>query len=177
MFSTCGQKERLFPYHNKEQLLGSSRRRILSSNTVGENKQYLAPRSLTVSRRLEHRKHPRVTIEWPAVLMTRDGQREGTIRNISLGGALIACVEMPALDDRFILVAESDGGVVLKLTAEKVWSANFNLNGKTTFSGIGVRFTEVSEDNRQIIKKAVSHRLSPDQLIPKKAINPGFDLP
>jgi len=129
-----------------------------------------------VSRRLEHRKHPRVTIEWPAVLMTRDGQREGTVRNISLGGALIACVEMPALDDRFILVAESDGGVVLKLTAEKVWSANFNLNGKTTFSGIGVRFTEVSEDNRQIIKKAVSHRLSPDQPIAKKTINPGFDL-
>jgi hypothetical protein len=86
---------------------------------------------------------------------------EGIIRNISLGGALIACAEMPALDDSFVVVAESDGGVVLKLTAEKVWSANFNLNGKTTFSGIGVRFTNVSQDDHRIIRNAVSHRLSP----------------
>ncbi|HYA02426.1 MAG TPA: PilZ domain-containing protein [Syntrophobacteria bacterium] len=125
-----------------------------------------------MSRRLEHRKHPRVTIEWPAVLMTRDGQREGTIRNISLGGALIACVEMPALDDRFILVAESDGGVVLKLTAEKVWSANFNLDGKTVFSGVGVRFTEVSEDDHQIIKSAVSQHVSRSKPLRHKALKP-----
>jgi hypothetical protein len=104
--------------------------------------------------------------------MTREGQMEGTIRNISLSGALIACVEMPALDDRFTLVAESDGGVVLKLTAEKVWSANFNLNGKTTFSGIGVRFTNVSEDDHQIIKNAVSHRLSLGQPAGKKVPKP-----
>jgi hypothetical protein len=154
-----------FSDNNRQQWLGSSRGRILISNTMGENKQYLAPRSLTVSRRVEHRKHPRVAIEWPAVLMTREGQMEGTIRNISLGGALIACVDMPALDDQFVVVAESDGGVILKLTAEKVWSANFNLNGKTTFSGIGVRFTNVSEDEHEIIRNAVSDRLSPTRSI------------
>jgi hypothetical protein len=145
---------------------------MLFSNTMGENKQYVALRSLTVSRRVEHRKHPRVALEWPAVLMTREGQMEGIIRNISLGGALIACVEMPALDDQFVVVAESDDGAVLKLTAEKVWSANVNLNGKTTFSGIGVRFTNVSEDDHQIIKNAVSHRLSPNQPVETKVPKP-----
>ncbi len=109
--------------------------------------------------------------------MTRHGQMEGTIRNISLSGALIACVEMPALDDRFVLVAESDGGAVLKLTAEKVWSANFNLDGKTTFSGIGVRFTNVSEDDHRIIRNAVSHRLSPTQPIAEKVPKPAVGGP
>ena len=99
-------------------------------------------------------------MEWPAVIMTLNGQMDGTIRNLSLSGAFIACPEMPDLEDKFVLVTQADDGMVLKLTAEKVWSANFNLDGKTVFSGVGVRFTEVSEDDRQIIKSAVSQHVS-----------------
>jgi len=110
--------------------------------------------------RTEYRTCPRAAIEWPAVIMTLNGQMDGTIRNLSLSGAFIACAEMPDLGDRFVLVTQADDGMVLKLTAEKVWSANFNLDGKTFFSGVGVRFTEVSEDDHQIIKSAVSHHLS-----------------
>jgi Tfp pilus assembly protein PilZ len=92
--------------------------------------------------------------------MTLNGQMDGTIRNLSQSGAFIACTEMPDLDETFVLVTQADDGMVLKLTAEKVWSANFNLDGKTVFSGVGVRFTEVSEDDHQIIKSAVSQHLS-----------------
>jgi hypothetical protein len=95
--------------------------------------------------------------------MTVNGQMEGTIRNLSLSDAFIACAEMPDLDDEFVLVTQTDDGLVLKLTAEKVWSANFNLDRKTVFSGVGIRFTGVSEDDRQIIKRAVSHHVSQEQ--------------
>jgi Tfp pilus assembly protein PilZ len=110
--------------------------------------------------RIEYRTCPRATVEWPAVIMTLNGQMDGTIRNLSQSGAFIACTEMPDLDETFVLVTQADDGMVLKLTAEKVWSANFNLDGKTVFSGVGVRFTEVSEDDHQIIKSAVSQHLS-----------------
>ena len=123
---------------------------------------------------IEHRKYPRATVEWPAVIMTLNGQRDGMIRNLSLSGALIACPEMPDLDDRFVVVTQAEDGLVLKLTAEKVWSANFNLDGKTSFSGIGVRFTEVSEDDRQIIKSAVSYHLNDSgplhRKVPERAV-------
>lgn len=115
---------------------------------------------------------PRATVEWPTVIMTLKGQMDGTIRNLSLSGAFIACAEMPDLDDRFILVTESENGIVLELTAEKVWAANFNLDGKTAFSGIGVRFTDVSEEDRQIIKSAVSHHLSRGKPVLHKVLEP-----
>jgi hypothetical protein len=79
---------------------------------------------------------------------------------------------MPDLDDKFVLVTQADDGMVLKLTAEKVWSANFNLDGKTVFSGVGVRFTEVSEDDHQIIKSAVSQRVSRSKPLRHKALKP-----
>jgi len=62
--------------------------------------------------------------------------------------------------------------MVLKLTAEKVWSANFNLDGKTFFSGVGVRFTEVSADDHEIIKSAVSHHLSQSKPALRKVLKP-----
>jgi len=104
--------------------------------------------------------------------MTLNGQMDGTIRNLSLSGAFIACAEMPDLDETFVLVTQADDGMVLKLTAEKVWSANFNLDGKTVFSGVGVRFTEVSEDDHQIIKSAVRHRLSQSEPALHKVLKP-----
>ncbi|HVO85173.1 MAG TPA: PilZ domain-containing protein [Syntrophobacteria bacterium] len=122
--------------------------------------------------RIEYRTCPRASIEWPAVIMTLNGQMDGTIRNLSLSGAFIACAEMPDLDDKFVLVTQADDGMVLKLTAEKVWSANFNLDGKTVFSGVGVRFTEVSADDHQIIKSAVSQHLSRSKPTPRKVRQP-----
>jgi hypothetical protein len=113
-------------------------------------------------------------VEWPAEIMTLNGQMDGTIRNLSFSGAFIACAEMPDLDDQFVLVTQTDDGMVLKLTAEKVWSANFNLDGNTVFSGIGVRFTEVSEDDRQIIKSAVSHYVSQSKPLLHKVLKPAI---
>ena len=122
--------------------------------------------------RIEYRMCPRANVEWPAVIMTLNGQMDGTIRNLSLSGAFIACAEMPDLDDTFVLVTQADDGMVLKLTAEKVWSANFNLDGKTVFSGVGVRFTDVSEDDHQIIKSAVSHHLRQSKPTLHKVLKP-----
>jgi hypothetical protein len=75
--------------------------------------------------------------------MTVNGQVDGMIRNLSLSGAFIAWAEMPDLDDEFVLVTQTDDGMVLKLTAKKVWSANFNLDRKTVFSSVAVRFTDL----------------------------------
>jgi hypothetical protein len=104
--------------------------------------------------------------------MTLNGQMDGTIRNLSQSGAFIACAEMPDLDETFVLVTQADDGMVLRLTAEKVWSANFNLDGKTAFSGVGVRFTEVSTDDHQIIKAAISQHLSQSNPALHKASKP-----
>ena len=39
----------------------------------------------------QRRKYPRVEVRWPVRMMTPEGDMDGTIENISAGGAYIRC--------------------------------------------------------------------------------------
>ncbi len=108
---------------------------------------------------IEKRRHPRIPVKWPVVLNTPQGSITGETVNISVGGALIFYSEKPELSDDFRIVLNASEEHALSITCEKIWSRNFNIDGKTVFMGMGVRFTDISVDDRQFISSLVAdHR-------------------
>ena len=87
----------------------------------------------------EKRHYPRVEITWPVTVITPNGPKVGKIQNISLGGALIQCTNMPELDDYFRLVIKPAESRYIFASARIVWSDTFS-NDKSMPHAMGVRF-------------------------------------
>ena len=51
----------------------------------------------------DDREHSRIEVTWPSSISTSSGSIDGELRNISLGGALFLCRELPNLEDTFAL--------------------------------------------------------------------------
>lgn len=104
----------------------------------------------------ERRLHPRILVNWPVVVhRLRNLSMEGETKDISVDGAFIECPEVPEISGAFELVLKPSERQSIRVTGEKVWSGNINMDGKTTYSGMGVRFTEISADSRQFISTLV----------------------
>jgi hypothetical protein len=113
--------------------------------------------------RVDNRSHPRLHVEWPVVVVSSEGSREAVTENISLDGAFIRFRERPDLGDNFKMIIKPSGEKYIAVTAVKVWSANFNINGKITFSAMGVRFSSISDTDRAYISLVLSDYLEPEQ--------------
>ena len=71
---------------------------------------------------IENRRHPRIPLSWPVILMTPQGPIKGETSNISVGGALILCSETIEIDDEFQITLKSSEDHQMSVTCEKVWS-------------------------------------------------------
>ena len=100
---------------------------------------------------IEKRRHPKISVKWRAVFTTPQGSIEGETSNISVGGAFIRYSETPDLNQDFQIVLIPDEQKSISVTCTKAWSGSFNIDGKETFSGMGVRFTEISPKDLQFI--------------------------
>ncbi len=103
----------------------------------------------------ENRRHPRAKIKWPVVLTTPSGLLDGYTQNLSLGGAFVRCQEIPDLEDNFRLVMTARERLIL-VNAEVVWSNGTKSNGKFTFRGLGIRFTNISSNDRAFLSGIIS---------------------
>ena len=110
--------------------------------------------------KIERRFHPRILVSWPATVRPfRDTSMEGEARDISVDGAFIQCSEVPDLGEDFQIILKPSERQSILVTAEKIWSGNINIDGKTTYSGMGVRITEISPEDRQFISAMVETEL------------------
>ncbi len=100
---------------------------------------------------VEKRLHPRIPVNWPAVVVTANGSIEGEVRNISVGGAFIQYSEKADLNGELQIVFENSEQRSMSVTGRKAWTGNFNIDGKSVFIGVGVRFTEISREDRELI--------------------------
>ena len=107
----------------------------------------------------ERRRHPRIHVNWPVVVQTPQGLIEGQTRDISIGGVFIEYEEKPDLSENFQVVLKPSRERSISVTGKKAWCGNININGKITYSGMGVRFTEISPEDRQFIFTMVEKRL------------------
>jgi len=104
---------------------------------------------------IERRRHPRVPIALPVVLMTSQGAIKGKTANISVGGlALILFSEKPKIGDEFQITLKSSEDHEMPVTCEKVWSGSI-IADESVYNGIGVRFTKISFSDQDIIASLV----------------------
>ena len=106
----------------------------------------------------ENRRHTRVPLNWPVVLLASQGPVKGETGNISIEGALILSQETPELDEAFEAILKSSETQEISVTCEKVWSSTFNTNG-SLLSGMGVRFKKMSLADQDLIATQVSEYL------------------
>ena len=85
------------------------------------------------------------------VILTPKGAIKGETRNISVGGACIEYSEEVDLNGELQIVFEHSKQRSMSVTGRKAWAGNFNIDGKSVFSGVGVRFTEISREDRELI--------------------------
>ena len=104
----------------------------------------------------QRRAHPRVQVKWPVTMMTPEGEMDGTIENISAGGAYIRCGTPLFKKDLFILAILSQNQELTWIGAEVIWiDIPPNRNSKVPI-GMGVRFTTISSKDLRFIDEAVS---------------------
>ena len=104
---------------------------------------------------IERRRHPRVPLSLPVVLMTPQGAIKGKTANISVGGlALILFIEKPEIGDNFEITIKTPEDHEIPVTCKKVWSGRIIAN-ETVYYGIGVQFTKISPSDSEIISEMV----------------------
>ena len=100
---------------------------------------------------IEKRLHPRIPVNWPVVILTPKGAIKGETRNISVGGACIEYSEEADLNGELHIVFEYSEQRTVSVTSRKVWSGNFNFDGKEVYSGVGIQFTDISPEDGEYI--------------------------
>ena len=104
----------------------------------------------------ENRRHRRVRIKWPVVMTASNGLVDGQTQNVSLGGAFIRCPEKPNLEGKFRLVMTTKDRLIL-VNAEVVWSNGHKAEGKYSQHDMGVRFTNISGNDRTFLSGVISN--------------------
>jgi hypothetical protein len=103
------------------------------------------------------RKHPRVEVQWPVTMMTPEGDMDGTIVNISAGGAYIRCGTLLSKNDLFILAILIHDREESWIGAEVVWiDIPLSPDSEAIPVGMGIRFTNLSAEDLRFLTNAVA---------------------
>ena len=104
----------------------------------------------------EKRRNPRVAVSWQA-LIEMTGQTDNVqLKDISLGGAFVVCAEPLALNDKFKISIRIPNRELLLLNAEVVWSNSNVPANRVVNRGMGIRFIENTEEDRQRLNEALA---------------------
>ena len=101
------------------------------------------------------REYSRVEVSWPVSMLTGKKLIIGKIKNISVGGALISCQELPSLEESLELRIEIADLFYISASVENVRiNVNDGHSGSIAYE-LAVRFTEITEDERRLLYKAI----------------------
>ena len=106
--------------------------------------------------RQEKRIVPRAEIKWPVTMLSPQLKVEGKIENFSSKGAFVSCKELPPLEEGFLMVIQAPHHKAMNLNAKVVWSTVLKTSEGDPYFGIGVQFTRMSPDDRQILHKLIA---------------------
>ena len=112
----------------------------------------------------EKREHSRVEVTWPVSIITSKGLIKGEIKNISRGGALIHCREIPETDEPFELRIEiPDHLLTISAKVEKVRLNIDDSDEAFPSYDLAVRFLGINVDERRALFHAIEHRVLTDE--------------
>ena len=110
----------------------------------------------------ENRVYPRAKLKW-IVLFKVDGKViEGVTKDISVSGAYVCCAKPLRLNEVVDMVIKAPDKS-LSVKAEVVWSNIYGPDDDINPRGMGVRFLEISGEDRKVIAKAVMQHLKSDK--------------
>jgi len=107
----------------------------------------------------ERRTFRRAKLKWPALVKLKDSSMEGVTRDIGAGGAYVRCAKPLKLNEVFDMVIEAPDSL-LKVKAEVVWSNIYGPDDEINPRGMGVMFLEISDEDRQVISRAVNQHIA-----------------
>lgn len=107
----------------------------------------------------ENRVHPRAGLKWSVYLEIEGKMTEGVTKDISEGGAYVCCATPlgPKAEISMVINAPDKQ---LNVKAEVVWANTYSLNDEITPMGMGVRFMDITVEDKGIIAKAVAEHLA-----------------
>ena len=111
----------------------------------------------------EKRAHPRVAISWKASIAAAGQTEDVQLKDISLGGAFVVCADPLALNDRFKISIRIPDQDPLSLNAEVVWSNKNMAADRVVNRGMGIRFIENTEKDRQRLEEALAVSMEGNQ--------------
>jgi len=95
-------------------------------------------------------------ITWPVTIETSGGNISAKTKDLNLGGAFIICQNPFPLKERFRLTIDAPGQEQMTLTSEVIWSNNNVPDDKIVNRGMGIRFLQNVDEDRESLKTAIS---------------------
>jgi predicted DNA-binding protein len=116
--------------------------------------------ALSPVQKTQKRKHPRAEVSWPVNLITSQGLFDGEIKNISKGGALIQCRDLPEVEESLELSIEiPDHLLSISATVEKVRLNIDERNLDLPMYDLAVRFSGIDVDQRTQLYDAIDEQV------------------
>ena len=104
----------------------------------------------------EKREYTRAEVEWPVNISAAKGLIQGTIKNMSLGGAYIHLEELPNMDEDLDLSIEIPEHHYAVFANAEAIRFEVNAGEETPLSyGLGVRLREIPEDDFEFLSTTV----------------------
>lgn len=101
---------------------------------------------------LSQRNHTRFSLDIPAWLITKFGERQETyLQQISIGGCFTGWEENIFVGDEFRLEIELPNKNRLPLRCKAVY--------RFEDTGVGVKFVDITQFEQELVSKIISHRL------------------
>jgi len=109
--------------------------------------------------------YPKATIKWPVLIENGEHSFEGVTLTLNLSRAYISCAKPLSLNqvcDVTINVPNSDS--LIKAKVEVVFSNKYGPDDDISPRGMGVRFLNISGEDRKVIAKEVLQYLGPEKM-------------
>jgi hypothetical protein len=112
----------------------------------------------------ERRRHPRVVVDWPVVIITKHGATVGNARNISARGALIRSEAPLCPNDRSRLFLVPPDRLAFRVSFEVAWMGPEDSPRRASDYSMGVRFIRMSRGDGDYVLNFVRHHLRSHQM-------------
>ena len=107
----------------------------------------------TLNDPVEKRELPRIAALWPVTIITENGPVEGEVRNITLEGLFIHCMERLSVDETYRLVIKPPGGEI-SVMGKLLWSNLEGATGRDILQGMGFCFVKINGVHRELLREA-----------------------
>ncbi|UCG11311.1 MAG: PilZ domain-containing protein [Deltaproteobacteria bacterium] len=109
----------------------------------------------------DRRRHTRVDVNWPVVILTQRGAVVGEAKNVGVSGAFILCRTPLLPKEKLKLIIMAPNRHSQSISAEVAWSNPYGSESEEEIPpcGMGIRFTKIAAADREFIRQEVVKQL------------------